>query len=304
MTHDAIIVGGSFAGIAAALQLSRARRNVLLIDAGKPRNRFAAEAHGMVGHDGKSPAAIRQEAWAQLRAYPTLQILEGEAVYAREHEGGFRIGLADGREEYGGKLILCTGVRDELPPVPGLDERWGKTVLHCPYCHGYEFGGRRLGVLANHPLAVEQAVMIPDWGPTTLFTQGVFEPEKKEIARLEKRGVVIERTPVVELLGTAPSIEAVRLEDGRVIEIDAFFTQSKTCMASPLAEQLGCKFEEGQLGEFICLDEAKRTTVDGVYAAGDAASPMHSATLAAAAGLQAAISAHHAMIAESWEKAR
>lgn len=304
MKYDAIIVGGSFAGVAATLQLARARRQVLLIDAGKPRNRFAAQAHGMFGHDGKTPRELMQEAWSQLRAYPTVEILEGEAVYARAAETGFRIGLAGGREEHGGKLILATGVRDELPPVPGLEERWGKTVLHCPYCHGYELGGRRLGVLANHSLAVEQAVMIPDWGPTTLFTQGVFEPEKKEIGRLEARGVTIERTPVVELLGPSPTIEAVRLEDGRVIEIDAFFTQSKTHMASSLAEQLGCKFEDGPLGDFICLDDAKSTTVDGVYAAGDAASPMHSATLATASGLQAAISAHHAMIAESWEKKR
>lgn len=304
MPQDVIIVGGSFAGVAAALQLSRARRRVLLIDAGQPRNRFAAHTHGLIGHDGKTPRQLMQEAWDQLRAYPTLEIVEGEAVYARPTEEGFQIGLAGGREAFSRKLILATGVRDELPPVPGLEERWGKTVLHCPYCHGYEFGDRKLGVLANHSLAVEQAVMIPDWGPTTLFTQGVFEPEKKEIARLEARGVTIERTPVAELLGPSPAIEAVRLEDGRVIEIDAFFTQSKTHMASSLAEQLGCKFEDGPLGDFICLDDTKSTTVDGVYAAGDAASPMHSATLAVAAGLQAAISAHHAMIAESWEKKR
>jgi thioredoxin reductase len=298
MTKDAIVVGGSFAGVAAALQLARARRKVLLIDAGAPRNRFAKAAHGMVGHDDKTPKAILAEAWRQLRAYGEVEIFEGEAVKAEKEGGEFRVELADGREGRARRLVLATGVRDELPPLPGLEGRWGVTVLHCPYCHGYEFGGKRLGVLANHGLAVHQALLIPDWGPTTLFTQGIVEPDAEERAKLKSRGVTIETSKVVELLGDSPQLEAVRLEDGRVVPLDAFFTQSKTHQASPLAEMLGCKFDEGPLGSCILLEDNKQTTVEGVYAAGDAASSMHSASLAAASGVLAGIGAHQSLIAQ------
>lgn len=298
MAHDAIVIGGSFAGVAATLQLARARRRVLLIDAGQPRNRFAKAAHGMVGHDDKTPKAILAEAWRQLRVYKEVEILEGEAVEAEKAGAEFRVVLADGREGRGARLVLATGVRDELPPLPGLEGRWGVSVLHCPYCHGYEFGGKRLGVLANHGLAVHQALLIPDWGPTTLFTQGIVEPDADERAKLKSRGVTIETSKVVELLGDSPELEAVRLEDGRIVRIDAFFTQSKTHQASPLAEQLGCNFEENPLGSCIRLEDSKQTTVEGVYAAGDASSSMHSASLAAASGVLAGIGAHQSLIAE------
>jgi len=303
MSHEAIVVGGSFAGVTAALYLARARRRVLLIDAGMPRNRFAKHAHGVFGHDGRPPKEIIADGWRQLRAYPEATLVEAEVIEARQVEHGFVLTLADGREVSALRLILATGVKDNLPQVPGVEERWGTSVLHCPYCHGYEFGGKKLGVLANHAKAFEQALMIPDWGPTTLFTQGVFEPDAEELAKLTARRVTIERTPVAELLGPSPQLEAVRLADGRLIEIEACFTQSLVEMASPLAEQLGCRLEDGPLGCFIFLEEDKQTTVPGVYAAGDAAAPMHNGTLACASGMQAAISAHHSMMVhEDWDK--
>jgi choline dehydrogenase-like flavoprotein len=169
MAYDTIVIGGSYAGLSAAMQLARARRRVLVIDAGRPRNRFAAAAHGFLGQDGKPPLAILQEAVRQLSAYPTVAFIQGEALTARRTENGFSIALADGREERATRLVLATGLVDELPPVPGLQERWGATVLHCPYCHGYEVGDRALGVLANHPMSAHQAALLPDWGPTTYF---------------------------------------------------------------------------------------------------------------------------------------
>ena len=296
MSHDVIVVGGSFAGLSAAMQLARARRRVLVIDAGRPRNRFAAAAHGFLGQDGKPPRAILQEAVRQLRAYPTVEFVESEAVSARRTEGGFTVALAGGGEEAASCLILAIGVADELPPVPGLQERWGATVLHCPYCHGYEVAGRPLGVLANHPLSAHQAGMLPDWGPTTYFTQGAFEPNAEEASHLAARGVRVERSPVVELLGTAPALEAVRLADGRVVAVAALFTAARTRMASPLAEQLGCAFDDGPLGPCLRVDEFKQTTVPGVFAAGDAATPMHNATLASASGVMAGVCAHRSLM--------
>jgi thioredoxin reductase len=296
MPHDAIIIGGSFAGLAAALQLARARRRVLVIDAGQPRNRFAAAAHGVLGHDGKPPRALLAEAAAQLRAYPTVAVITGEAVAAHPAGDGFAVALADGREEAGARLILATGVADELPAIPGMRERWGVTVLHCPYCHGYEVADRALGVIAGHPLSAHQAMLIPDWGPTTYFTQGTFEPDAEQAAHLAARGVRIERTPVVELLGAAPALEGARLADGRVVPLGAVFTAPRTRIASPIAEQLGCAFEEGMLGPHLRVDGRKRTTVAGVYAAGDAATAMHNATLAMAAGAMAGFGTHQSLV--------
>ena len=295
MVFDAIVVGGGFAGLSAAMQLARARRRVLVVDSGLPRNRFAATSHGFLGQDGKAPAAILREAAGQVAAYPTVEILHGEALEARACRDRFTVALAGGRETRARRLILATGVIDTLPDLPGLNERWGATVLHCPYCHGYEVRDRSLGVLASHPMAAHQAMLIPDWGPTTLFTQGQFEPDAEQRALLIARGVIIERQPVVALLGNSPDLEAVRLADGRVIPIDAMFVAPSTRMASPLAQQLGCAFDDGIFGPVIRVDDWKATTTPGVYAAGDAARPMHNATLASADGVLAGVGAHQSL---------
>lgn len=296
MRFDVIVVGGSFAGLSAAMQLARARQRVLVVDAGLPRNRFARKAHGFLGQDGIAPHEITCLARLQLAAYPTVDFVSGEALEAGTIAGGFALDFGDGRTETASRLILATGVRDELPPIPGMQERWGDTVLHCPYCHGYEVRDRALGVLANHPSSVHQALLLPDWGPTTYFTQGVFDPSDEQAAHLAARGVRIERVPVVELLGPSPALAAVRLRDDRIVPMDALFTAPKTHMVSPLAEQLGCAFEDGPLGSIIRVNAGKLTTVDGVYAAGDASSPMPNATFASAAGVIAGVSAHHSLI--------
>ncbi|WP_325089135.1 NAD(P)/FAD-dependent oxidoreductase [Burkholderia contaminans] len=295
--HEVIVIGGSFAGLSAAMQLARARRGVLVIDAGRPRNRFAARAHGFFGQDGKPPAQIVDEAAAQLAAYPTVQRIAGDVRTAeRDADGRFHVTLADGSRASADRLILATGIRDELPALPGLAERWGVSVLHCPYCHGYEVSGQRLGVLASHPLSVHQAILIPDWGPTTWFTQGVVDANEEEAALLDARGVRIERSPVVEILGDAPRIEALRLADGQVVPIDALFVGAHTAMASDLAQQLGCAFDDGPLGPVVRVDAMKQTSVAGVFAAGDASTPMTNATFASASGVMAGVAAHRSLI--------
>ncbi|OXI18703.1 NAD(P)/FAD-dependent oxidoreductase [Burkholderia sp. AU15512] len=295
--HEVIVIGGSFAGLSAAMQLARARRRVLVVDAGRPRNRFAAHAHGFFGQDGKPPAQIVEQAAAQLAAYPTVQRIAGDVRTAeRDADGRFHVTLADGSRASADRLILATGIRDELPALPGLAERWGVSVLHCPYCHGYEVSGQRLGVLATHPLSVHQAILIPDWGPTTWFTQGVVEANEEEAALLDARGVRIERSPVVEILGDAPRIEALRLADGQVVPIDALFVGAPTAMASDLAQQLGCAFDDGPLGPVVRVDAMKQTSVAGVFAAGDASTPMSNATFASASGVMAGVAAHRSLI--------
>ncbi|MFS0773202.1 NAD(P)/FAD-dependent oxidoreductase [Sphingomonas sp. 1P08PE] len=294
--YDVIVIGGSFAGLSAATQLARARRTVLVIDAGLPRNRFADEAHGFLGQDGRAPAAIMREARCQLLRYPTVEIRSGEASSAVAVDGGFAVELADGGQLHAHRLVLATGVADTLPAVPGMAERWGATVLHCPYCHGYEVRDQPLGVLAAHPLSAHQAMLIPDWGPTTYFTQGHFEPDPADVRAFAARGIVVERTPVVELLGDAPALDGVRLADGRFVEVSALFTAPRTKPATPLATMLGCEHEDGPTGPYVKVDQWGATSVPGVWAAGDAATPMHNATLASAAGVLAGIGAHQASL--------
>jgi len=294
---DAIVIGGGFAGLSATIYLARARRRVLLVDAGSPRNRFADASHGFLGMDGKSPMAIRSAGRAELAAYDNVSFLDGEAADAREEEDGFTITMSDGRTEWARRLVLATGVADILPAVDGLAERWGKSVLHCPFCHGYEFRDRPLGVLATGPASAHQGDLIPDWGPTTYFTQRDFEPSGEELQRLAARGVAIERTPVIDLVGDAPHLEAARLADGRTIPLAALFTAPKLKMASPIAERLDCEFVEGVLGPHLLVDAMKQTSVTGVFAAGDMAMPMHSALLASSAGMMAGVAAYRSLIA-------
>ena len=296
MDFDIIIVGGSFAGQSAALQLGRARRRVLLIDGGQPRNRFAHTSHGFLGQDGQTPSAIMETAKDQLAGYKTVEQREGQAVDAAAIEQGFRISLASGGEVTASRIILATGVRDHLPDLPGLKERWGVSVLHCPYCHGYELNQRPVGVLASSEMAMHHATLLPDWGPTTLFTQNAFTPTPQQQAALAARGTAVEQTPVTELLGNSPALEAVRLSDGRTVEIAGLFIAPKTEPASDLANRLGCTFEDGPTGPFIVADRMQQTSVPGVFAAGDAASPMANATLASAAGVMAAAGAHHSLV--------
>ena len=293
---DVIVVGGSYAGLSAATQLARARRRILVIDAGQRRNRYAHHSHGFLGHDGREAAAIAADGRAQLLKYPTVRWIEGSAAQAVPHEvqqgSGFRVTLNDGRAFDARRLVLATGVVDELPPVPGLAERWGSSAFHCPYCHGYELDQGRIGVLATGPLSMHQAMMLPDWGSVTLLLNGAFEPDAEQLASLATRGVTVERARVKALTGRA----SVELEDGRKLEMDGLFVMSRTHSGSPLAEQLGCAMEEGAMGFFVRTDMIKATTVAGVYACGDAARMAGNVAMAAADGTMAGVAAHQSLI--------
>jgi thioredoxin reductase len=299
--HDVIVVGGSFAGLSAAMQLARARRRVLVVDAGRPRNRFAHAAHGFLGQDGRTPAQILETARAQLLAYPTVELRHDEAEHAAACDGAFEVALASGGRARARRLVLATGVVDELPDLPGLRERWGASVLHCPYCHGYEVADGRLGVLAVGEPSLHQALLLPDWsGTVTLFTHGTFQPTDAQRDALAARGVRVEPRRVAGLVGAAPALDGVRLEDGEVVALDALFTGSRTHMASPLAGQLGCAFDDGPFGPVIRTDAWKESTVPGVYAAGDAARVPHNATWASADGVTAGVGAHRSLALGPW----
>jgi len=298
MPYDAIVVGGSFAGLSTALYIARACRSVCVIDGGKPRNRFAPASHGFFGQDGSDPARMIADARAQLQRYPRARTLAGEAVAAAAVSRGFEVTLTSGERLSATKLVLAFGLSDELPQVPGLAERWGRSVLHCPYCHGFEFAGQRLGVLQTMPMSTHQALLIADWGPTTLYLNGGAMPDPETQAKLTRRGVAIEPAPIVGLHGEGAALSSLRLADGRDAAVDALYLAPRTRLNSPLADQLGCAIDEGPLGPIIRTDAAKLTTVPGVYAAGDIARAPHSVTWAAADGVTAAVSLHQALVFE------
>lgn len=296
MTFDAVIVGGSFAGLSAALMLARARREVLVIDSGLPRNRFSAHSHGVLGMDGIAGSDLLRQAKAQLLHYPTVRWVSDTAIDAQPTVDGFAVTTAGGDTWAARKLLLATGIRDELPELPGLAERWGHSVLHCPYCHGYEVGGGAIGLLGGHALSVKMAGLLADWGQVTLFAHGM-QIDAQDRATLERRGVHIETERVVGLEGQAPQLSGALLADGRHIDLRALFVAARQHMASPLVEQLGCVLEDSLIGVLVQVDAQKQTSVPGVYAAGDA-SVVGNITLANAEGVRAGISLHHALVAE------
>ncbi len=289
--HDVIIIGGSYAGLSAAMQLGRARRDVLIIDEGKRRNRFAAHSHGFLTQDGVDPAIIAAEARAQVMEYKTINWLAGRAETAERTEGGFAVTVA-GKRHFSRRLLLATGVRDLLPEITGLEERWGRAVFHCPYCHGYELDQGRIGMIAASELSMHHALMLPDWGPTTLLLNGAFEPDADQLKNLDARGVTLERSPIDAITGHAD----IRLADGRTLSFAGLFALARYEMTNPLAAQLGLQFEENPVGAVIRTDPMKETSMPGVFACGDAARPMASVALAVGDGNLAGAGLHRSLM--------
>jgi thioredoxin reductase len=296
MSFDVIVIGGSFAGLSAALQVARARRQVLVIDAGKPRNRFSPHAHGFFAQDGVPPLTLIGAGREKVLAYPNVRFLQGEATEAqRNPQGLFTVRTAAGEAFEGKRLILAHGMVDDLPQLPGLRERWGDSVHLCPYCHGYESNRAPLGVLWVSPLSAHQASLLPEWGPVTFFTEG-NEPDAEALSQLEARGVHVERSKITELLGTAPKLTGVRVASGRVYDLVALYIGTRARFASPLAAQLGCAIEEGPTGPKIRTDEWKLTSVPGVFAAGDITRMAPNATWASSDGVTAGVACHRSLV--------
>ncbi len=296
MRHDAIIIGGSFAGLSAAMYIARARRSVCIIDTGSPRNRFAAHSHGFFAQDGSEPGAMLATARSQVAAYPTAAFIEGEAMSAAREPDGFSVKLATGDVLESARLVLAFGISDELPAIPGLAERWGTSVLHCPYCHGFEFSGQRLGVLHVSPRSIHQAMLIAEWGPTTLYLNGAPEPDAASLAQLQQRGVALEPAPVRALHGEGAQLSAIELIDGRTSGVDALYLGPRTRLNSEIAQQLGCALDEGTFGSIIRTDGDKLTTISGVYAAGDITRSVHNVTWASADGVTAGMAVHRSLV--------
>lgn len=292
MHHDVIVIGGSYAGMAAALQLVRARRTVLVVDAGVRRNRFASHSHGFLGQDGVSPGDIAANARRQLQNYPTLTWLDAKAETATGEVDGFTVATSDGGLHQGRRILLATGVTDRLPAIDGIVERWGKSVFHCPYCHGYELDRGRIGVIASGPLSVHQAELLVDWGEVTLLVNGAVELSPETRSALEQRSVRVEEGAIDRIEGHADVV----VVDGRRLRFSGLFIAPYTSPASSLAETMGCALDELPMGSQVSADAECKTSVVGVFACGDAARAPHSVSLAVGNGAMAGIHVHRSLL--------
>ncbi|MFD7682654.1 NAD(P)/FAD-dependent oxidoreductase [Streptomyces sp. NPDC060187] len=290
-TYEVVVVGGGTAGLSAALVLGRARRRTLVVDAGEPRNAPAAHLQGYLTRDGMPPAAFLAEGRREVEGYG-VEIVRDRAVdVVRDDTGEFDVTLGSGRAVHARRLIVTTGLADELPAVPGVAERFGRDVLHCPYCHGWEVRDEAFGVLATTPMSVHQALMVTQWSKdVTLFLHTVAEDElgDEDLRRLAAAGVAVVPGEVAELVVDADRLTGVRLADGSTHARSALFVAPRAVPRTGLLERLGAELAETPFGSYPVIDPTGLTSVPGVWAAGNAAGFAEQVVNAASGGYRAA----------------
>ncbi|MGW0567240.1 MULTISPECIES: NAD(P)/FAD-dependent oxidoreductase [Streptomyces] len=272
-TYEVVVVGGGAAGLSAALVLGRARRSVLVIDGGEPRNAPAAHMQGYLTRDGMSPAEFLAVGREEIARYGVELVRDLAVDVARDADGEFDVTLGGGRRVHGRRLFVATGLADELPAVPGVAERFGRDVLHCPYCHGWEVRDQAFGVLATTPMGVHQALMVSQWSKdVTLFLHTVAEEElaDEDLRRLAAAGVAVVPGEVAGLDVEDDRLTAVRLADGTAHARSVLFVAPRAVPRTGLLEQLGADLQETPFGSYAVVDATGLTSVPGVWAAGNA----------------------------------
>jgi thioredoxin reductase len=294
---DSIIIGGGPAGLSAALILGRCRRCVLVCDAGHPRNARATAIHGFLTRDGTPPQEFREVAHNQLAAYPNVELRQVEAVQAACRDGDiFRVTLATGEELHSRTLVLATGVIDELPPLSGLQELYGKSVFHCPYCDGWEWRDRPLAVYGRGESGMGLAAKLSLWSrDLVLCTDGPHELSDSQIAALARIDVRLNTAPLKRLEGRDGQLQAIHFTDGSRLARDAMFIITRQSQASALAAQLGC---EDYTRRTVPTAEHQKTEVKGLWVVGDASRDVQMVIIAAAEGADAAFSLNKYLLAQ------
>ncbi|WP_134091593.1 NAD(P)/FAD-dependent oxidoreductase [Olivibacter sp. XZL3] len=279
---DVIIIGGSYAGLSAAMALGRSLRSTLVIDSGQPCNRQTPHSHNFLTQDGKRPAEIALTGRRQVEQYPSVQFHDGLAVLGTQKNGGFEITVGSGASFWGKKLLFASGIKDEMPDIPGFAACWGISVVHCPYCHGYEFRNRKTGLMANGERALHMASLIRNLtADLTIFTNGDADFTDDQLHRLKARQIAIIEQPVSEILHQNGHLDSLLLQDGNMLELDALYASVPFVQHCPIPESLGCILtEQGH----IQVDQLQKTSVTGVFACGDNVSPMRSVANAVASG--------------------
>ena len=295
--HDVVIVGGGAAGLSAALVLGRARRQVTVVDAGAPRNAPAAHMQGLLSRDGMRPAALLASGRAEVRGYG-VELIEDRVVAAAP---GFVVRLASGRLLRARRILVATGVDDVLPNLLGARERWGRDLLHCPYCHGWEVRDEPIGVLGTRPDAVDHALLVRQWSPDVIFFAHTTDPTADELQQLAARGVDVVHGLVTGLVIEDDRLTGVELADGRTIPRTAMFIRPTTAPNEDgLLTALGCDVDGAG---YPIVDASGRTSAAGVWAAGNVVDPRLTVVASAGAGSTAAIAINANLVREDVELA-
>ncbi|MCA9895106.1 MAG: NAD(P)/FAD-dependent oxidoreductase [Anaerolineae bacterium] len=281
---DVVIVGGSAAGLSAALILGRFKRRVLVCDTGKPRNARSQAVHGFFTRDGIVPHEMFQIAHDQLQPYATVEFRQQEAIDVNRTGDHFEVAFADGSQVEASYILLATGVKDELPPIKGLEPLWGRGVYHCPYCHGWEARSKPIAIFADlHQAEHLAALMYALSDDIVICTNGQPDAPSSEetIAKLAKIGIQVIPTAIAELKAPYEVLEGIVFEDGSYLPREAIFVATGQHQHSTLPAKLGCELTETG---HVWIDSNGLTSVDGVYAAGDMTSPKQQVLYAAAQG--------------------
>lgn len=276
--HDVVVVGGSAAGLSAALALGRSRRSVVVIDAGQPRNATSAHMHGVLGHDGAAPADFLARGREDLVPYD-VTFVDGVVTGATHVEGGaFEVTLDDGRSYSSRALLAATGVHDELPDIPGLRSRWGIDVLHCPYCHGWEVRDQQIVILATTPMAAHSALLFRQLSAEVTMVLHGARLSDEDAVRLRARGVTVFDGPATELLVEQDQLRGVRLSNGETVPAQALVVAPRADASNAVMGTLGLQTSDHPMGpEFgtmYVVEMGGRTSVPGLWAAGNVVDPV------------------------------
>ncbi len=292
--YDVAVIGGGAAGLSAALVLTRARRRVVVIDAGEPRNAPASHMQGFLSRDGMPPTELLAAGRKEVAGYGG-HLVDGRVETIRLNQAGFVVTTAGGHVVRARRVLVTTGLRDEVPDVPGVRERWGRDLLHCPYCHGYEVRDRPIGVLGGTPDAVEHALLLRQWSDDVVYFAHTTAPTDADRTRLRARGVDVVDGPVARLVVTNDRLQGVELADGRVVTRDAVFVRPRLVPHDDLLTALGCATHDSG---WVVADHTGRTSVPGVWVAGNAADPRAQVITAAGQGSAAAIALNADLVEE------
>lgn len=295
MTYDVLIAGGGPAGLAAALTLGRARRSVLLCDAGPRRNAAAVHVHNFVTRDGVTPDEFRRIGRQQLSSYPGVLIRDARVEEVNGAIGQFEVTLSDGSRVRARRILLTVGMVDEPPAIDGVQEHWGTSIFQCPYCHAWEIQDGRFAYLARSAEAVEFAILLRNWtASVTVLTHGAVLFSDADRERLAAHGVSIEERALARLVGAGDRLAAVAFEDGTTLPCDALFVHPHQ-HPPPIVSALRLALDDKG---FVQVNHFGETSVPGIHAAGDLVTSVQSAILAAAAGTRTASMLNHGLTSE------
>lgn len=296
--NDVIIIGGSYAGLAAGMALGRALRKVLIIDSGDACNKQTPHSHNFLTNDGKTPDEITRIARQQVRQYRTVNLLNALVTAAVNTPQGFQVQTEGGDNFIARKIILATGIKDLMPEIPGFAESWGISVLHCPYCHGYEVRGQKTGIIANGDIAFELASLISNWtDDLTVYTNGRATLSEMQSEKLQRHNISIVETGIEQLVHRKGYIQHIEFKDRTQAPVKALYARLPFVQHSAIFQSLGCELtQEGH----ITIDTAHRTTVQGVFACGDNTSKMRTVANAVSMGTATGLMVNKELIEEDF----